>query len=82
MTERSNIKIPTELFETIKEEHKPDHMSWPVYLEQELVKDSAEDSSPNGGIEIQEKLEGLESSVQEATQAAQNAERKVEELQR
>ena len=70
---RKNIKVPEPLFNALRDD-KSDNQSWPHYLESECLHDDDGD--------VADRLRRLESAVKEATNAAQGAERAVEELQR
>ena len=69
---RKNIKVPEPLFNALRDD-KSDNQSWPHYLESECLHDDGD---------VADRLGRIESAVKEATNAAQGAERAVEELQR
>lgn len=71
---RKNIKVPEPLFNALRDD-KDDNQSWPHYLESECIHDADEG-------DMADRLDRIESAVKEATNAAQNAERAAEELQR
>jgi len=72
---RKNIKIPEPLFNALRDD-KDDNQSWPHYLESECL------GAGDGVGEVGEQLDRIEAAAKEATNAAQNAERAAEELQR
>jgi len=75
MTDYGTIKLPRDEYEQHNERRKDMGLTWSEHV-------NGEAPDTREGLDLADQLDRIESAAKEATNAAQNAERAAEELQR
>lgn len=75
---RKNLKVPESLFSALRDD-KPDHMSWPAYLETRCL-DTDDVSHPSPGGEVSEQLDRIESAAQTAEKRTGRIEQALDDM--